>query len=120
MVKRGPENPQVTQLVVFLEKTATKNKAPVWKAVAERLCMPRRKKPQVNLYELDKHCKDGETAVVPGKVLGIGNVSKKITVAAQSFSGSAAQKIVKAGGKAVAIKEAAEANPKGSGVRVIV
>jgi len=120
MVKRGPENPLTWQLVVFLEKTASKNKAPVWKEVAERLCAPRRKRPEVNLYGLDKHCKDGETAVVPGKVLGIGNVSKKLTVAAQSFSGSAKRKIENAGGKALGIKQAAEANPKGTGVRIMV
>jgi len=37
------------------------------------------------------------------KVLGRGELSKKLTVRAHKFSGSAAEKIAKAGGKAVAL-----------------
>ena len=119
-MKRGPENPLTRETIIFLEKTASKNKAPVWKKVATRLAAARRKRPEVNLYDLEKHCSDNEAVVVPGKVLGIGNVSKKVVVAAQSFSGSAKKKIVEAGGKALSIKKMAEENPKGSKVRVMV
>ncbi len=119
-MEKGPENPNVIALIAFLEKASRKNKAPVWKQVAGLLQKPSRKKGSVNLYEIDKHAKEGETIIVPSKLLGIGKLSKKITIAAASFSASAKAAIEKAGSKIVSIKKLAETNPKGSKTRIIV
>ena len=56
---------------------------------------------------------------MPGTVLGNGEVTKKLTVAALRFSGSARQKIEKAGGSCLSISEVAEKHAKGMGVRII-
>ena len=72
-----------------------------WKRVAELLARPRRKRIEVNVEKLDKLCNEGETVVVPGVVLGKGELSKPLTVVAYKFSSSAKQRIEKAGGKAV-------------------
>jgi large subunit ribosomal protein L18e len=51
-------------------------------------------------------------------VLGSGELNKKLTVAAYTFSEQAMQKI-NAKGKAISIKELVEKNPKGNRVRVM-
>ena len=71
-----------------------------------------------NIYKINKTTRDGETAIVPGKVLSEGELTKKITVAAWQFSEKAKEKINKVG-KAVSIKELIKKNPKGSKVRII-
>jgi large subunit ribosomal protein L15 len=48
------------------------------------------------------------------KVLGDGELSKNLTVTAHRFSASAREKIERAGGKVVALREAAADKPKRS------
>ncbi len=46
-----------------------------------------------------------ETALIPGKVLSPGKLTKKVSIAAWSFSEKAHEKIKKAGGKTLTIEE---------------
>jgi len=57
--------------------------------------------------------------VVPGKVLGAGNLDHPVSVAAFSFSTQARLKISKARGKCLSISELIEVNPKGSNVKIM-
>lgn len=119
MVVRGPENPVVQKTIVLLEKAGRKNKAAVWKKMAEMIKAGRRRRREVNVRKLAAYA--GQTVVVPGKVLGIGTtwLEKPVTVAALAFSASARAAIEKTGGKAITVKELVEANPKGSGIRIL-
>ena len=108
------KNPVLKDLVEGLSR----KEQPIWKAVAKGLNRPRNVEFKVNLYKLEKHGKNKETIVVPGTVLGSGEIKKHLTVAAYRFSGSAKEKIEKAGGKALEIEELVKENPKGSGVRI--
>ncbi|AGI86202.1 LSU ribosomal protein L18e [Candidatus Methanomethylophilus alvi Mx1201] len=74
---------------------------------------------EANLSKIQKYAKDGETIIVPGKVLAAGEIDKKVTVAAYSFSAKAAAAIVAAGGKTMTIRELMEENPQGSKVRIM-
>ncbi len=65
-----------------------------------------------------KHTRDGETALIPGKVLSLGKMDKKLTVAAFKFSESALEKI-NANGKAISIEELLKNNPDGKKVRIL-
>jgi large subunit ribosomal protein L18e len=60
--------------------------------------------------------KDNDTVVFPGKVLGTGNVSHKITLCSFSISESAANKIIENGGKLISYSKLIEENPTGKGV----
>ena len=80
--------------------------------VASLLSAPTRRQIKKNLEEIDKEAKENETIIVPGKVLGEGNISKKIKVIAFSFSKSAEEKLKKAGCKIMRIKEELEKNKK--------
>ncbi len=114
-LKLRSKHQQLQHLIVELDS----KEKPIWKAVAEGLNRPRRVEHKINLYRLDRLANGKETVVVPGVVLGTGEVKKKLNVAALKFSGSAKQKIEKAGGKCWDIETLAKENPEGKGVRIL-
>ena len=63
-----------------------------WVVIAGLLSYPRRMQISKNLDEIDRESGEGDTVVVPGKVLGTGSVSKKIRIVAAAFSESAREK----------------------------
>jgi ribosomal protein L18E len=71
-----------------------------------------KKKTEVNVYKLEKLCNDGDNVIVYGKVLGDGEITKRINVYALGFSKSAKEKIIKAGGNVRKLKEL-KSIPKG-------
>ena len=117
-MKNVQKNSSLTELLQLLKKAALENDAPVWKRIASDLEKPTRARRLVNIYKLEKLVKDGDVVVVPGKVLGTGDFTKKITVAAYSFSEEAHKKI-SSKGHALTIKELVAKNPKGEKVRIM-
>ena len=69
--------------------------------------------------KIDRFASSNEKVVIPGKVLGSGDLTKPVHVAAWRFSDQAREKIVAAGGKAQTITEMVSDVPKGSGVRIM-
>ena len=112
-------NPMLISLIQDLKKKAYENDAPIWKDIALRLEKPLRNWPEVNLDRIDRYTKVNETALIPGKVLSTGNLTKKISIAAWSFSEKSQEKIKKAGGKSMSIEELVKNNPKGKDVRIL-
>jgi large subunit ribosomal protein L18e len=98
---------QKRKLIGDLKKT----KVAIWKRIASELEKSTRRMPSVNLYKINKYVREGETAVVPGKVLATGNLNKKLTIAAFQFSDAALEKINKTG-KAILLDEALKQNIK--------
>ena len=119
MAKRtGPTNPNLRNLIIELRDLSKQQNVNIWDRIAEDLEKPTRRRRTVNIYKIDKYTRDDETAIVPGKVLSIGNLNKKIKVAAFQFSDQAREKINSIG-KAITIKELIRENPKGNKVRII-
>ncbi len=112
-------NPQLVALIFDLKAMTRENGAPIWRDIALRLEKPRGNWAEANLSKLERYAKDGETVIVPGKVLAAGSVSKKLTVAAYDFSEAAASGIKDAGGKTMTIRELMKENPEGSKVRIM-
>jgi len=118
MVKRtGPTNYQTQQLILELEPKALVNR--LWKRVLEEVQKPSRQRRIVNMYKIDQFAQDGETILVPGSVLSVGNLNKKVNVAALKFSDDAKRKIVESKGKAITIRELLHENPEGKKVRIL-
>ncbi len=115
----GPTNPMLRKLIENLRTRGYKEKIPFLIKVSDELSRQRRRRVEVNIAKLNRVCKENETVVVPGKVLGYGVLSKPLTIAAWKFSKQALEKIKAAGGEALSIEELIKQNPKGSGVRVI-
>ena len=112
-------NPMLISLIQDLKRNAHENNAPIWKDIALRLEKPSRNWSEVNLDRIDKYIKENETALIPGKVLSPGNLTKKVSIAAWSFSDNAIAKIKNAGGKAISIQELIKNNPKGKDIRIL-
>ena len=112
-------NPQLVATIDSLKAKTRETEAAIWRDIALRLEKPRKNWAEANLSKIERYAKEGETIVVPGKVLAAGRIDKKVTVAAYSFSEAAAKAIVAAGGKTLTFEELANANPKGSGVRIM-
>jgi large subunit ribosomal protein L18e len=107
------------QVLLSLIETLVKTKKPVWRKVAYELARPKRQRVEVNLSKIDQYAPVDATVIVPGKVLGSGAISKKVTVAAFTFSESAKRTISAVGGKAVTIEGLHKANPEGKGVMIL-
>jgi large subunit ribosomal protein L18e len=119
MKRTGPTNPYLKQLIENLKKKSFEDNAPIWKAVAEKLEKPRRKKIEVNLSDIERNTEKNDTVVVPGVVLSSGELSKPVTIAAWRFSSAAKEKIKKSKGKTLTIEELVKENPKGTGVKIL-
>jgi len=112
-------NQVVIQMVKELKQASTKNDAPIWLKLAKLAMKTSSSKRVVNLTRINDVTKEGEVIVVPGKILGTGNVSHKITLSSFSISNSAAKKITESGGNIISFKEMIEKFPAGKGVRII-
>ncbi|MDH5806525.1 MAG: 50S ribosomal protein L18e [Candidatus Methanomethylicaceae archaeon] len=120
MVKRTlPTNPRTRRLIRLLRKASNIHKAKIWRALSEALCIPSRRRIVINIGKIDKLTKEGDCVVVAGKVLGFGNLSKKVDIAALSFSQTAKIKIIQSGGKALSLEELIAINPKGKNVKIL-
>jgi large subunit ribosomal protein L18e len=112
-------NQNLAELINELKKVSTINKVDLWKRIASDLEKPTRQRRIVNLSKISRYCSEDEVVVVPGKVLGSGDLSKKITVAAYQFSEQAIAKIKEAKGTTIDLQELIKKNPKGQKVRII-
>ena len=117
--KRIKTHPRLAKLIETLKELALKENAPIWKRIAKELNKPTRQRRVVNLMKINKYVNENEIALVPGKVLSMGELTKKLTIAAFQFSEKAKEKIIKSGGKALTIEELIKQNPKGSNTRII-
>ncbi len=112
-------NTHLAQLIADLKKASNQNDVDLWKRIAVDLERPTRQRRIVNLSRISRYCDENEVIVVPGKVLGSGEIDKKITVAAYQFSEQAIQKIKDAKGVSMQISELVKKNPKAQKVRII-
>ena len=110
----GPSNYYNRKLIRELWKT----KRRIWKKVSKKLSGPRREKIEANLYRINNKTKENDVIVVPGKVLGIGEIDHKLTIACLNCSKIARKKIETSGSKLLSIEELLEQNPEGKDVKV--
>jgi len=113
------KNPELQKLIQELRKTSVESSAPIWKRIAEDLEKPCRNQRIINLSKISKVANEGDTIVVPGKVLGGGILDKKLTIAAQTFSGDALAKIKESKSLSMSLYEIMKKNPEGKKVRVL-
>ena len=120
MSKRtGPSNPILQNLVMELKKKSREQSVNIWRRVANDLEKPTRQRRVVNLSSINRYTKENEIIVVPGKVLGAGNLKHKLTISAFQFSNGAIEKIEKVGAKIIPILELSKENPTGKSIRII-
>ena len=117
MRSSGPSNFQLQLLILELENKSLGSR--FWKRVLTDLRKPSRQRRTVNVYKIDKYAREGETVLIPGKVLSVGDINKKVQVAAVNFSSAARQKIEQAQGTVLSIQQLIQQNPDGKNVRIL-
>ena len=118
-IERRITNPELIKTIRLLRKNTKDSGARIWKDIAERLSRPNKRRVAVNISRLNRHTVDGDTVLVPGKVLGSGRLTHPITVAAFSFSETAKSKVAAAKGRCLSIIELMEENREGRNVKII-
>jgi len=120
MVKRtGPTNPILKTLIEDLKRKSIEKQSNFLKDIVEKLNKPRRQRVEVNIAHIERYTEKNETIIVPGVVIGYGELTKSVTVSAWKFSKPAKQKIEKIKGKAISIEELVNKNPRGTNVRIM-
>jgi large subunit ribosomal protein L18e len=71
------------------------------------------------LGEISEMSKDGESVVVPGKVLSEGEISRKIRLVALKYSEKAREKLARAKVSFSYINEEIKKNPDAKGLRIL-
>ena len=115
-IKKQAEKKTSSDLVETILNTV-KNKK--WIEVAHVISMPRRNRVSMNLDEIGKVSKDGETVLVPGKVLSQGEVKKKIKIIALAFSKNSMEKLSGEKVDFATISEEIKKNPDANGIRIL-
>ena len=110
---KGKGNPEIVETI----NLAMKNEK--WFEIAKIISSSRKKYSDINLKNIDEKTKEGDIVVVAGKVLGKGNISKKVRVCAINFSESAREKLRKTKSEAITILEEIKKNPKAEGIKLI-
>lgn len=113
VVKPGRKKSLMRQVPKKVAKTR------FWRRILEEAERPRRNWRAVNLYKLERLTSEGDVVYVPGKVLGAGELTHPITIAAFSFSKTAYEKLLKSGSTVLTTEEFTERYPRGSGVKLI-
>jgi len=111
-------NQLVIHLVKDLKRASTKNDAPIWKKIAEFALKPSSVKRTININKINQLTNENDVVVVPGKVLGTGTISHKITLCSFSISNTAAKKIQEKG-EIVTFTSLIEKFPTGKGVVIL-
>ncbi len=111
-------NPVLRKEIVKLEKAGRKEGARVYTQAAEELKKTDKNRVEVNLSKLQRHADEGDTLLVPGKVLGSGRLNKKVEVAAFQFSKKAREAIDEVG-ETIFIGDLVEKNPEGKKVKIM-
>jgi large subunit ribosomal protein L18e len=106
-------NSEIRKIIIFSKKN------PKWLEIASILSGPSRKRIAINLEEIDKQTNPGETIIVPGKVLSMGEINKKIKIVALKFSEKAKEKLIRAECEIVSLKQEIERNKDAKGVKVL-
>ena len=106
-------------LIMELRKRSNEQSVNLWKRIALDLERPTRNRRAVNLSRINRHTKENEVVVVPGKVLGSGDLNHKLTISAYQFSEQAKDKLEKSGAQIVSLLDLSKEKPNGKNIRII-
>ncbi len=118
MKRTGSSNVLKRKLIDALYRT----KAPIWREVSNYLNLPSRQSKSINLFRISKYANANDIIIVPGKILGNGELTKKVTIACYRISDSAKQKIMESGSSVMSIEDALQKWPdaKAKNMRVFI
>ena len=106
-------NPELVETILAAKKNEK------WLEVAGILTNSKRKKIFKNIDEIEKDAKEGEIIIIPGKVLSMGESSKKLKIAALNFSEKAKDKLLTSKSQIISILDEIKSNPSAKGIKIL-
>ena len=106
-------NPEISETIFAA------NENPNWRSLAKILSGATRLYSSINLSDIDKQASAGDTILVPGKVLGSGDLTKKVRICALAISNSAKEKLKSTKSEYVSILQEINSNKKAEGVKIL-
>ncbi|MBS3066093.1 50S ribosomal protein L18e [Candidatus Pacearchaeota archaeon] len=106
-------NPRLAAAIFLASKSSA------WMKLAKLLSQSTKKHSSVNLEEIDKQTSMGDTVLVPGKVLSLGGITKKLKICSFGISKEALEKLKKTKSEWVNILEEIKKNPRAEGLKII-
>ncbi len=106
-------NPETADAIAL----ALKN--PAWNKYAKLLSQSTRKQSSLNLGEIDAKTTMGDTVLVPGRVLAVGEVTKKLRICSFGISKGAMENLKKTRSEWIHISDEIKKNPKAEGLKVL-
>lgn len=94
-------------------------KSPNWNKFAKLLSESTKKHSSVNLGDIDKQTSLGDSVLVPGKVLSLGEITKKVKICSFGISKEAHEKLSKTRSEWINILDEIKKNPKAEGLKII-
>jgi len=110
---RKKTNPELVETI----RLASKSKS--WMPIAKQLANSTRKQSSVNLDEINKKTTAGDTVLVLGKVLAVGELTKKVRICSLGISKSARDKLKSSKSEAVTILEEIKKNTRAEGLKIL-
>jgi len=118
-LRRTIRNTELSDVIRFLKIKGRENKARIWSVAADQLSRPRRARAVLNLNHVSRSTKADSLVFVPGKLLGSGVINHRVVIGAFEYSTAAREKIERAGGQCMALKDFVTRYPKGSNVTIM-
>lgn len=110
---RKKTNPELAATLLLVSKN------PGWMKHSKMLSSSTRKHSSINLSEIDKQSSMGDTIVIPGRVLSIGEITKKIRICSFGISKMAKEKLKKTKSEWIHIIDEIKKNPKAEALKII-
>jgi len=112
-------NTELSEIIRFLKVKGRENKAKIWQVAATQLSRPRKARAVLNLNHVSRYTKPDSIVLIPGKLLGSGAIKHRVTIGAFEYSKAAREKVERAGGQCLALREFVEQHPKGSNITIM-
>lgn len=112
-------NPELKKTIYTLKAASRKSGDAIWRALADELDKPKRRRTTVNLSRINRHTDAGDIVAVPGKVLAAGSLTHPVTIASYSFSEGAQEKVTRAEGRIISLIELMDEGIEPSKIRLL-
>ncbi|TFG01069.1 MAG: 50S ribosomal protein L18e [Promethearchaeota archaeon] len=110
----GPSNYYIRKLI----RDLWKSKISIWRVISKKLSGSRKDRVEANLKRINNKTNENDIIIVPGKILGVGELDHSLTIGCLDCSKSARNKIKDSGSTLLSIRELFEKYPNGSNVKI--
>ena len=111
-------NPRIKNLIFLLKEIGYENNSKLWLSISKKLINSSKNYSSLNLSKINRYTKENDIIVVPGKILGSGELNHSLTIGALGCSFSALNKIKSVNAEYISIEEMIKKNPSGKGIKI--